>query len=455
MRTVRSIWITLLAAISVLASVPSAPWAPARVVTASMLAQDDEPVAVDRLVLRNGRVIEGRILSQTSTSVEILVIVAGISAPTTYPMSDILSIARGVNEQPVATDIPKRRTEPRATQSTPDSSAPRDGAKRIYIMNLRGNLGREISKTPLENAVNDAVADDPDVIVVRIDAGSAVKGFDGFFTAEALAPILRERIDEGRRVVFWVKRAQSGAAFLPLISPEIYFMSDGTLGGVGNLNSFDIGDDVVNLKQISLRLGHAEGMAITGGYEPKLIRAMAILEDWLAVRWRGGRPEYMTWEPRPEDGEGWVVLTDDGKGKNKDEFSFEGNDLLTIDADLAFRLLIAKGVVDTLDDLVFELNIGRDYVVLDGKSDKIFADWRDGVNRAEDQINRLREELNSRGGRRTTADAGKQMNALRQLRGLISSYEEVFDPSGAARAAIDVQIEERREAIRNASQRRR
>lgn len=418
---------------------------------------DDDSEAVDRVVLRNGRVIEGQILSESDTAIEMLVIVGGISAPATYQRSEILSIERNVEDPAVApksaSSAPARTTESRPR--TTSSSSKTSGAV-VYVMTLEGDLGRDITKTPLRRAFDDAVSHDPAVIVVKLDAGSGVEGFDGLWTAEDLAPIVKDVMSAGHRVVFWVERAESGAAFLPLICPEIYFMSDGVLGGLGDLGEFNIGDHVVNLKQISLRLGHAEGIAISGGYEPRLIKAMAIKEEWLAYRLRGGQPEYIDWEPRPEDGEGWIILTDDGKGKNKDQFSFDGNDILTIDADLAFRLLIAKDVIDEIDDLIFDLNLGRDYTIVEGKANQVLKDWRDNIERSQQQLQRLQKDLNDRnvGGRDAATRLGRQINILRQIRGVLSAYEEVFDPNGAQRAQIDVQIEQLRQQIRRANTRR-
>lgn len=456
MRTRLARWLGL-AALAAAALAPIATL-PARADALSAIAPERSDKPLDRIILRNGKIIEGRVLSETATKVKIMVMVGGISAPVTYQKSDVLSIERGVVEAAQTSERATAGVTPSENTSNarPQEKTNRAGAARVYLMKLKGDLGRDISYTPLKKAMDDAIASNPDVIVIKLDAGSFPPGFDGLWTAEKLGPIIENAIDSGHRVVFWVKRAQAGAAFLPLISPEIYFTSDGTLGGVGDLSGFDIGDDMVNLKQISLRIGHAEGFAITGGYEPKLIRAMALKDEWLAVRIRGGEPEYITWKPRPEDGEGWTVLTDDGKGKNKDEFSFEGNDVLTLDADWAFRLHVARGVVDTLDDLVFELDIGRDYVVIDGKSGQILKSWHDRIERSLDQIKKIRRDLKERTtGRNETASLGRRINLLKQMRSILTAYEEVFDPDGGQRAKIDVQIEQIRQQIRDASKSKR
>ncbi len=424
----------------------------------------DEPAdGIDRIILQNGRVIEGKILSETSTQIEILVIVKGIKAPTTYRKSEILSIERNV--RPAEATPPKKAPTTGFAKEIPSTTtktnADSSDGDRVYLITLNGDLGRDITKTPLEKVFDDAISYNPDVIVIKMNAGSRPRAFDGLWTAEALSPIIEKAIDDGRRIVFWIKRAEFGAAFLPFIGPEIYFMTDGTMGGIGDLSDFDMGDKTVNLKQISLRIGHAEGFAITGGYNPILIRAMSLKEAWLAVRWRGGKPQYITWEPRPEDGDGWVILTDDGVGDNKDEFSFEGDDVLTLDADLAQNLLLSKGTVDQMDDLAFELNLSRDYTVIDGRSKQILSDWRQRIDRTEDEIHRLQKRLKesgrNRGGRGSRSKAspeGKKINILKQIRSLLTAYEEVFDPTGQSRSNIDVQIEKLREAIRKSNQRR-
>ncbi len=418
---------------------------------ASAAMQEDDADGIDRIVLRNGRVIEGKILSETDSVVEILVIVGGISAPTTYPRSEVLSIERNVEtDTTIPAPASTTKSDSRAETATPRNSNSPDG-KRVYVMNLKGDLGRDVTVTPLQRAFDDAISYEPEVIIVKMDCGSAAEGFDGMWTAEDLGPIIEKVIDDGWRVVFWIKRAQAGAAFLPLVSPEIIFMSDGRLGGVGDLSDFNIGDEVVNLKQISLRIGHAEGFAITGGYDPRLIRAMALEEEWLAVKIVGGQPQYITWEPRPEDGEGWTILTDDGKGKNKDKFSFDGNDVLTLNADWARRLNVADAVVDLLDDLIFELNIGRDYTIVEGRADKILSDWSDRIERAIDQFQRLQRDFQEAG--QGSASMGRRINILKQMRGLLSANAEVLDPNGAQRAQIDIQIEQLRQQIRRANQR--
>jgi hypothetical protein len=441
---------------------------------ASAFAQDGAAgEKLDRVTLRNGKVVLGRITSESDTEVEMIVVFAGgIEAPTTYPKSEILQIEHDV----VGGDPGKAAATP--SRGMPQRNAPRsrggdpeipEGHAVIYHARLQGHLmgepfegipylydsGRRwdvVSYTPIEKLVRDAISRGADAIILEVNLDSP-GGFDGLFVTEGLAPIFEDAQSEGARIIFWVESAGQGAAFLPMLSPEIYFKPNGRLGGIGDLGDADFGDEEVTEKQISLRLGHAEGIAIQNGYEPALVRAMAREKNWLAVRWVGGQPQYIEHEPRSVDGDGWLVISDDGQGANKDESIFEGDDVLNIDASLAERLLFSKGTADSIGNLVAMLGVGRDYTVIKGRGDRHLQDWKSKVARASERllsISRMMEEGgNTRGG--TRQDIGRQIKALEEMRSLLTVYEEVLDPRGFNRAGIDVQIEALKQVIRDAN----
>ena len=456
MRT--AIAMTLAAALSLAVAPTWTPVAPQGVEAQSESASAD---ALDRVVLRNGRVVEGRILEVTDTEVRMVVIVAGIEAPTTYPRIDVLEIQRGAVEADGPASVDDTPADQPAADDRPEGTV-------IYRLPLDGHLLGEpfsgipylfeasrrdvISYTPLERAIDDAKSYDPEAIIIEIDADSP-GGFDGLFVAEGLAPIFEQANREGHRVVFWVESAAGGAAFLPMMSSEMYFKSDGMLGGIGNLGEFDMGDESVNEKQISLRLGHAEGIAIQNGYDPVLVRAMAREENWLAVRWEGGRPVYIEHEPRPQDGPGWTILSDDGEGGNADTSAFEGNDVLNLDAEMAQRLTVSKGTADDIDDLVFQLGVRDDYTVVRGKGGRVIQEYQDRLARAVDQLERLLEQTQERSSGRGNdrAAIGRRLRNLEEARSILTTYAEVLDPNGAFRSNIDVQIEAVRQEIRSAN----
>gem|GEM_PF-1583287 len=444
-------------------------------------AQESAPASkdanLDTLVLRNGRIIKGTITKETESEVQIIVVVAGITAPASFLRSEILEIHHSEHDpaagDPDAPNSPQTPREPAVVSRK--KSQPRTGSANdkpvIYVLPLKGHimgqpLGLEfvvqegvrediISITPVSRAIEDARTHNPDVIVIEIDADSP-GGFDGLFVAQPIIGAIEKLQESDVRVVFWVKRAIAGAAFLPFISPEIYFKSDGVMGGVGNLGSFNIGDDIVNEKQISLRLGIAEGYAIQGGYDSALVRAMARKENWLFVRWEDGKPVYLDHEPRPSDGSGWSLLSDDGAGENADVSVLSQNDVLQLDADWSQRLRVSKGAADSLDDLAFMLGYGRGYRVERGNAKRILTDWGHRVAAAVDEIVQQQELIGGRRGRRsassnTQADIGRKIGVIRRIRGLLTVYAEVLDPDGSRRAQFDLQVEELRQSLRDAN----
>jgi hypothetical protein len=446
---------------------------------------DDKPL--DQIILKSGTVVRGEILEETASTIRIRVVVAGISAPTTYQKSEILEIKRAAAATP-ETPKPDAGAEPKAMTTTSTPAKPAEAkpdvdpnAAQLYIANLKGRFGVDVSETPLkqlfedvDKTFNDLVPGvgaeagrkvvDPSVrqnhIVVLKCAMDSPPGFSTIFRTEQLAPIVIDEIVlKGRRVIFWVERAGGGAAFLPWVSSEIYFTEDGKLGGIAELDEFSSGDHMVDEKLISAFLGHAEGFAIKGGYGDHLpaLRAMIRRQNWLAVRFEGGRPVYLTRLPTADDGEGWQILSDSGEGEYKDESAIGGNDSFVLDAEWAVKLGIAKGTADSVDDLAFALGVNRSYVQLeDARGSRIFADWKKRIDDTVDLIfpeeqpgrplGRLWREFNEI---RVTGDypqrkrdRGRKLQILRNIRALVGQYSEVFDTDGNTRARLDVMIAE-------------
>ncbi|MBL8746032.1 MAG: hypothetical protein JNK58_06715 [Phycisphaerae bacterium] len=444
--------------------------------------------APDRVVLRSGKVVDGLILEETETQITMTVVVAGISAKTTYPKSDILEIKRGNNVKPAddaavkaaETTTPAALEKPADTKPATDTLAKDDDPDltRLYLVKLEGRFGSDIAKTTLANLFSEAdkelgdavpgagtmqgktVVDpskrDRNIIVLKLDTGS--EGRSDLFKAEDIVPVVKEQIvDRGRRVVFWIQRATGWAAVFPFVSPDIYFTPDGRLGGVSDLDEFDIGDHLVNEKQISLRIGHAEGFLIKGGYGEHIpaLHAMLRKQEWLYVKFEGGKPIYLERELEESDGDGWTLLSDDGAGDNKDESALSGNDLFLLEPDWAEKLGISDGTAATIDDLAFRLGVHRHYKTIEkNKAQKAVDAWKSGIADAIKDINpqqteqrrlgRLWREINELPAGsdfdERKKSRGKKITLLRQIRSIISKYAEVFDADGTWRSRIDVDL---------------
>ncbi len=422
---------------------------------------------LDRLILKNGRVIEGEILSETESEIRMNIVVAGIRAPATYSKSDILEIVRAERGEATGGEgvgaeaggsgggsIP-------AVEKSPSISASSD-APTVYMITLDGLFGRDITASPVREAVEAAKREQPDFLIIKLDntwgefgrelPNDAQTSFDWFDVADQIEPILTREIElnweKQPYVVFWVRNAMGGAAFLPFLADEIYFHPEGRMGGIGTLEQMfeGVGDEVVRQKQRSLRLARAQGLAIAGGYDYRLVIAMARRSYVLSYDIAGNIYERM-----PEAGE--FVLTDDGKDTRQDTMrqlvTGEGDDVLTLRADTAFMLGVSKGTARDLDELLEHLGILRNHVMLEGRSDQILDSWSSNVARARRQVPRLWEEFNGVQGGGTPREQrqaiGQRIRILEEMQNLYRRYGEGFDPFGAGMpniADLDLRIEQ-------------
>jgi len=422
-------------------------------------------LALDKLILSNGKIIEGEILSETATEVRFKVIVAGISAPATFKKSQIIKIVRGdADPAPDANDADDNRAN--ADQTVDDDgvviSASTD-APRVYVINLKGRFGRAITPTPVRAAVQAARKAEPDFLIVHLDNAWEYRGgggvqlpdeiqgsFDEFTIADAIEPIFTKEIEleweKQPHVVFWVGNAMGGAAFLPFLADEIYMEPDGRIGGIGTLEEMfeGVGDEVVRQKQRSLRLARAQGLAIANGYDYRFINALARRSYVLSYDIYGNLYERMPENPNE------FVLTDNGKGDNADTENQKvrgtGNDVLTLKADTSLKLGLSSGTAADMDELLELLGILRNHEMIEGRSDKILAAWSKNVDNSLRQMRSLYRDIEAVQVAGTPAEMRRalssQISYLERIRGIFYKYGEAFGGGVANITQIETQIEQ-------------
>lgn len=415
---------------------------------AMMLSTPDQIILRDAST-RDGRVIKGEILEETDTHIRMRISVAGIRTEMTYDKSEILSIKRGVGAQQEEQQVQDRRPDrPQARRA--DAGA---DAARVYVAEFKGYFGRDMTATPVREALQDAARQRADVVVLVLDLRSyfafvleqqqAESTEEGIFNeiqfAQDILSVLRGEIgqifDERPRVVFWVKSALGGASFLPFVSPEIYFHPDGRQGGIGNLDLLFGGmDEVVRQKMISAGIEGAKAIAISGGYPTEIIEAMAMRRQIWSYRLEGGRPVFRQGWPDASRGE--ILLTDDGRDERADTLQQivrgEGNDTLTLTADLGLTLGVSKGTVRTLDDLLLELGVGRNFARVDDRASGIVDGWSRDLANAERRLRQLLRdftEIQVQGdyNERTRA-RGRQIRTLEEMQRLRRRFDDAINP---------------------------
>ncbi|HYF14898.1 MAG TPA: hypothetical protein VD971_07495 [Phycisphaerales bacterium] len=428
----------------------------------------------DMLIFRTGKILTGKIISENDKTIRFKGMIQGIPFETDYDRSEILEVKRAAvkTDQKTAKDAKPAAAAAKADvkdasktakdekEKTPAPSET-EGKQRYYWIDLKGRFGQDITQTPIRDAIDNAKAQQADVLVFHLDAAPVGDSldfagdakvelehqFDELMRAEEIMPILVDEIstewENPPRIVFWVKRAMAGAAFLPLVSKEIYFHPEGRLGGIGNLSTMMRGNERVVEKQISLRLQHAAGWANVGGYPEVLVRAMAREEFVLSYKIEDGRPVYFERLPESPDEE---LLTDSGKDAFADTIDAAarntGNDSLTLDAALAQKLLVSKGTVETKDDLLIALGLDREGVDVSDKSKKITEGWSERLGRARRDVARLMEEFQGievqdpAGYRERTAARSARINKLRQLKTVLETFMEAWDPEYLSRVGV-------------------
>lgn len=419
-----------------------------------------------KITFKNGTVIEGVLVEETDGWIKVQVKRAIGTATETYLKSEIERIEKtdGAPAPSPAPSQPKSGTPSPSPSPAGDSGKPSTtidpGATKVYVINFKGEFGQDVTATPVKAAVTDAKKLGADIILIKIDCTYTYRGqqrddynpadagaaYNQLETVRQVGTLLTDEIRDdpewksntptGKpRLVVWVKKALGGVAFMPFISPEIFYTSDGRHGGIGYLERIfgSTGDEVVRQKQYSLRLARAEGLAIKGGHEEKLIRAMSRSDYVLSVSFVGGKPVYF------EDMTGDELLTDDGNEEagRRDTMEqivrFEGNDVLMLDAKKAQRLGLSLGTADTLEDLAFELGVSRNYAVLPGRSDKIFEGWSRDVKAAEEQLQKIfrdfqRIQVEGNTPEERNRARGQQIRLLEEAKKLLERYGEGINP---------------------------
>lgn len=333
----------------------------------------------------------------------------------------------------------------------------------VYVIEVRGDFGRDFSNNLLKEVFADAKKRQPDIILFRIDAAFLNQRGNGpgnihdmrdTFTvrmglqnAEGIGIQMIDDIDadpewkKKPRRVAWVRKALGPSALLPFFCKEIYFTADGQQGGIGYLDFFfaNMRDQVVREKLRGATLGHIESLAIKGGHDYRIVRAMTRMDYELSYTLKGGKPEF--YENR-SDGE--VLLSDDGDAEAgradtaEDFINLRGNDVLNLRPDVALTLGWSNGTADTLADLMFEMGHHRAYRVIAEPAKKIMADFGQRISRMSEQLRKLSREVEEglpRMDQGDTADErnrnrGRMKRCLEEMNGILRKYPETVHRIG-------------------------
>lgn len=339
--------------------------------------------ALDRVTLNDGRVIEGEIARELNGSVWVK---TDDGLTQFFAASDVLKIERDVNAGGGETPSSPTVTDPAppAEADTPKPERTRkavsSGAPRAVVLSYgdadagQGMVGTYITAQSLREVIPLLEEENIDIVVFRINSGGGA-----VLEMEPLSDVLHNEFKPKFRTVAWVDYAISAASLTPHTLSEHYFMRRGAYGG----NTAWFGAlQAVEGRGLEDILYFAELISERGGHDPRIIRAMQILEPLSVDLDENGRVEAMY-----QNADGEVVIN-------------KPNRVLALTSVTAQQIGFSDGIADTLDELGKAMGLTEVEWVgdeVDGvawpvsKAEKYLRRFREQTARDEQSINQYFE----------------------------------------------------------------
>ncbi len=263
--------------------------------------------SADTIRLRDGRVLEGTIVSETRSKVVFDAMISNITTRMTFRRSEIESIEKG--EAPTAKPT-RERNEPRhETRAIPSTTEPRE---RYLVVPIHGVFGEKVGPEGVRNALSHAARRGINHVVFHIDSpGGQV------WAADEISGVMSDR-DPSVRCYAVIDDAISAAIWVALGCERIFIREDGTIGGaVAYRQDTSTGAVEVDAKMNSILAAKLEGICARNGHPEAIARAMVVYEESLYVS-EDGEGGFRFSNDRSDDAEELdsptSVLTLTGKG---------------------------------------------------------------------------------------------------------------------------------------------
>jgi membrane-bound ClpP family serine protease len=307
--------------------------------------------AVDVVVLKDGRRVEGEIIREIDGNIWMMVHIGTIRKQEFFASTTIEEILRDAVEAAPAPEQARRR------------GAARPGAIKGTVITLEGMVGVEMAAHKLEELIPilEQEIGEGGVLVLKINSG-------GGFLAEIklLSDVIENKLKPKFEVVGWIESAISAAAMTGITLERLYFLPEGNIGAAtgwyGALTAVkgrDLEEVLYGMEFISAR----------GKRDPKIMRSMQIDEPLSATI--NPQTGEVTWYQDEDSGE--VLVNPKGE-------------ILTLNSVMAEKLRFSEGIARDLDELTRKMEYGEIEWVGQWQPDLIFP-----VGRAERENRRWRE----------------------------------------------------------------
>lgn len=312
------------------------------VVAASLLGFASFAAAIDRVVLKDGRTVDGTIVREASGAVWIKTSVGGLVSEQMFSPSEISRVEKNVsNTTPAdvgggsapATAASALTAAPIASETEEDKFPP--GVPRALVLTLgdRENghmvgtfMVASILREALPTLDKELGTDKTGVLVLRIHSGGGA-----LLEIQRLSDFIEFELKPRFRTVGWISYAISAAAMTGHAMEEIYFTTQGSYGScTGFRGGADRPMEGFELEQVLFKM---EKISTRGQHNPLIMRAMQIQQPLSATVTPEGE---VRWYPDATSGE--IVVN-------------RPNEILTFNPILAARVKFSSGTVDTVEEL--------------------------------------------------------------------------------------------------------
>lgn len=350
----------------------------------------DRALAIDRVVLKDGTIVEGTIVREMQGAVWIKTTIGGVPTEKMYLSNEYSKVERDAGEAAKPDAAPSSAPGvaapgPEPTQAPDEDRPARPGVPRAVVLTMGDReYGDMVGVYMVSNILQRAIpvlekeigTDRTGIVVLRITSGGG-----SINEIQKISDVIHNEYKKRWRTVGWIDAAISAAAMSPHCLDEIYFTTRGNYGGcVGFYGSLDKPVEGFELEKV---LAMMEKISARGGHDPLIMRAMQVQQPLSAHIDENGQ---VHWYPDAKSGE--IVVNRDGE-------------ILTFDAEMALKVKFSKGTADTLPELTRAMGyqeidwVGkqvRGSVWPISKAEQMQIDFRRKVHYDEENFNRYQRE---------------------------------------------------------------
>lgn len=300
--------------------------------------------AADRIVLKDGRIVEGQIVREQDGVVWIKTTTGGLTETKFFTPSEIKSVERegagggtpGTTPKPeaaapVAAGTPGAAAGAPGVTATGDTpSKKRPGVTRAAVLTLgeggeKDMVGLYMTAKALKDAIPALERDEVDVVVFRVNSGGGA-----LLEIQRLSDVIHNEYKKRFRCVAWIEWAISAAAMTSHCLEEIYMTPQGAYGGCTGWSGDLKAVDGRALLQI---LYDMEKITARGNHDPKIMASMQIMRPLSATIDSNGKVTYYD-----DTTSGEILLNPEGR-------------ILTFNSQTAAKVKFSGGTARTLKDL--------------------------------------------------------------------------------------------------------